>query len=91
MIIFNSLTNLQEINIYIYEDVLSSYPSSLSSSEFLIQEEICADQNFEFSCKETLNSHDLSVEVKNSVEQVCCLGFDEHVQKSSNEDRKSVV
>jgi hypothetical protein len=69
----------------IYKDVLSSFPSFLSSSEFLIQEEICADQNFEFACIETLESHDLSIEVKNSVQQVCCLEFDEHVQQPSND------
>ena len=52
----------------IYKYVLSNDPSFLSSSQCLIQEEICADLNFEFACIETLESHDLSVEVKNSVQ-----------------------
>ena len=55
---------------------MSNYPSSLSSSEFLIQEEICVDHNFEFTCEETLKSHDSFVEVKNSVKQIICLDFD---------------
>lgn len=52
----------------IYKDVLSSYPSFLSSSEFSIHEEIFADHNFVFSCIETLKTHDLSVEGKSSVQ-----------------------
>lgn len=67
----------------IYKDVLSIFPSFLSSFEFLIQEEIRAYQNFEFACIETLQSYDLSVEVKNSVQQVFCLECDEHVQQPS--------